>query len=118
MIDKNKEIHRGIVDDRYYFLSTFVFLIFLSRFVYFANVNVIASILLLLLLSLYLNRKISLDNMGIVAVIQMISIVGMIGVYDYYSAGHNRLNFFLNFATGFSGGLSVYGLYFGVRENK
>ena len=115
---KNEEIHKNIVNHRYYYSLLLVFLIVLNQFANFANTIVIVSIFAFLLAILLLNKKTTPENMGVIVIFQMVSMVGMIGVYDYFSASHDRLNFFLNFATGFSCGLSVYGLYFGVRENR
>ena len=111
---KKEEIHKNAVGGRYYYLLFFVFLMLINQFANFANITVIFIVSISLMAILFLNRKVSPDNMGFITIIQMISIVLMIGSYQYFSENYNRLNFFLNFFSGFSCAFSIYGLYFWV----
>lgn len=114
----NKEIHENIVSGRYLYLFVFVFLMVWNYFQPFSKVFVIFVVALAVLVVVISNRKISPDNMGLIAILHIVSIVGMIGFYDYFSNHHDRLNMFLNFGAGFSSALALYGIYFHIREKK
>ncbi len=79
---------------------------------------VIIAVSLLLMLILFTNRMTSSLGTGLIAIIHMMSIIGMVGAYDYFSSEYGKLNFALNFATGFSCALSCYGSYFAIFDKK
>lgn len=117
-MNKSEAIHKNIVDGRYGYLLLFVLLISLNQIISFAKPIVVIAVATLMLIALFSNRRITPDNLGFVAIIQMTSIVGMIGVYDCFSISYDRLKFLLNFIFGFSCALSIYGLYYGFREKR
>lgn len=117
-MNKSETIHKNTVDGRYGYLLLFVLLILLNQIISFAKPVVVIAVVALMLIALFSNRRITPDNLGFVAVIQMASIVGVIGAYDYFSISHDRLKFLLNFIFGFSCALSIYGLYYGFREKR
>jgi hypothetical protein len=113
-----KEIHENVVGARYYFLILLTALILMNEIVPFVNLRVFFLIFIFLLAILYSNRKISSNNLGAIAILHMVLIVGVIGFYDYISKDLGRLIFALNFLLGFSCALSCYGLYFGMKGRK
>lgn len=118
MMNIEKKIHQNVVGSFYVHLLLCMVLICLNFLFEFANFIAVASIFAFAALFLIINRKISPDNLGTIAVVQMTAIVGMIGCYDYFSTGHDRLNFFLSLALGSSSAFSCYGFYFRVREKR
>jgi hypothetical protein len=115
-MNKSEIIHKNTVDGRYGYLLLFVLLILINQIISFAKPIVVIVVAILMLIALFSNRKITPDNLGFVAILQVTSIVGTIGVYDYFFISHDRLKFLLNFICGFSCALSIYGLYYGFRE--
>ncbi|MFI8613869.1 hypothetical protein ACIGHN_00015 [Acidovorax sp. NPDC077693] len=113
-----KEIHENVVGGRYYFVILVAVLVLLNEFVPFVNLVALLVIFAFLSIILYSNRKISSNNLGAVAILHMVLIVGMIGFYDYLSGAFGRLIFVLNFALGSACALSCYGLYFNARGGK
>lgn len=114
----NKEIHENIVSGWYLYLFAFIFLVIWNYFHPFSNLLVIVVVALAVLVVVVSNGKISPDNIGLIAILHIFSIVGMIGFYDYFSNHQDRLNMYLNFGVGFSGALTLYGIYFRVRDKK
>lgn len=112
------QIHESVIRGRCYYFLVLMLLIALNWDMDFSRMVVIIAVSLLLMIILLANRMISLFGIGWVGIIHMISIIGMIGVYDYFSSGHGRLNFALNFAAGFSCALSCYGSYFAMRDKR
>ncbi|MFY3384222.1 hypothetical protein [Paracidovorax sp. MALMAid1276] len=112
------EIHESVIEGRYYYFLLLMLLIALNWGLDFSRMTVVIVVSLSLMVVLLANRLISSFGIGWVAIVQMVSIVGMIGVYDYFSSEHDRLNFALNFAAGFSCALSCYGSYFAMLDKR
>ncbi|MFN4121123.1 MAG: hypothetical protein ACK4HJ_20145 [Acidovorax sp.] len=112
------QIHESVIGGRHYYFFVLMLLIALNWELDFSRMVIIIAVSLLLMIILLTNRMISSFGIGWVGIIHMISIMGIIGVYDYFSLEHGRLNFALNFAAGFSCALSCYGSYFAMRDKR
>lgn len=112
------QIHESVIGGRYHYFFVLMLLIALNWELDFSRMVIIIAVSLLLMIILLTNRMISSFGIGWVGIIHIISIMGIIGVYDYFSLGHSRLNFALNFAAGFSCALSCYGSYFAMRDKR
>jgi putative effector of murein hydrolase len=110
------EIRANAEDNRHLYIYISVGLFFGLLFFGSFNWVIFLITVILFFVGFILNEYLNKENLGLVAVMQMVLIIAIIGFGDYYSSNGNRIENLANFLAPLFFALSAYGFYLSRKD--